>query len=251
MSSIILLFIIAAAVYVLWFMKFTLPDGTEVKGWLNKYQEEKKGTHTVTPAQPANQPAETTSEEEFRLGSQSKLEDFKEALDIVFDNDAFSDESGTAMEEYVAWMLVAAGRIDDPVLNADTIWDHLVSAWGQNEDMYYIAFEEGEKNGDAEPWKKDKMPSWFVNANFLNGIAWFVHYASGHFEQATIDRINAMGKELNAARQGITEVNQEPCAGEYLARLYTILHDEDDSKIAENLKMFKEKYAVFFNLPEY
>lgn len=41
--SIVLLLLIGAAVYVLWFHKFTLQDGTEVKGWLAKNKAEKSG----------------------------------------------------------------------------------------------------------------------------------------------------------------------------------------------------------------
>lgn len=49
MSTLIFLLLVAAAVYVLWFHKFTLPDGTEIKGWLAKNKAE-KGNAPAAPA---------------------------------------------------------------------------------------------------------------------------------------------------------------------------------------------------------
>lgn len=271
MGTLLLLIIFGAAIYVLWFMKFTLPDGTVVKGWLNKFLEEKKGTtigapkqaQAPTKAQPVNQPVnqptksidnanvDDNNDDEFRLSDQSKLKDFKFALDIVEGNDAFSDESKVAIEEYVAWMLIAGGRTDDPVLNADTIWGHLANAWQLNKECFEQYYKNQVDNGEAEEWQIEKMPAWFVNNNFLNAISQFVQYAPGHFEQATVHRINAMSNDLFDARQGHTRVNQEPCAGEYLAQIYTFLRLEADSMIDANTKMLKAKFPVFFDLPEF
>lgn len=276
MGTLLLLIIFGGAIYVLWFMKFTLPDGTVVKGWLNKFLEEKKGTtigapnqaQAPTQAQPVNQPTNqpddqpvnkplleatplSNGDEEFCLGDQSKMADFETALEIAVGNNAFSEESSEAMMEYVAWMLIAGGRTDDPALNVDTIWDHLANAWQQNKEGYEQYYKDEVAKGEAEEWMIEKLPAWFVNNNFLNAISRFVQYAPGHFEQATVFRINVMSNDLFDARQGHTQIKQEPCAGDYLAQIYTFLHLGADSMIDVNTKMLKAKYPVFFDLPEF
>lgn len=273
MGTLILLIIFGAAIYVLWFMKFKLADGTEVKGWLNKFLEEKKGTtigapnHAQAPtqaqpaSQPANQPVNQPSKSiddagidedgKFHLGSQSKLKNFETAIDIAEGNDAFSDESTTAIEEYVAWMLIAGGRIDDPVLNEDTIWGHLANAWARDIEVYERSYDALIAKGEAEPWQKEKLPAWLVNNNFLNGISYFIQYAPGHFEQATVHRINEMSNDFANDREGHQNANEEPLAGEYLARIYTIIHQEADSMIAKNIKMFQKNFPIFFDLQDY
>ena len=51
MFAIILLLLVGATVYVLWFHKFTLPDGTEVKGFLAKYKAEHNADPKDNPKQ--------------------------------------------------------------------------------------------------------------------------------------------------------------------------------------------------------
>ena len=276
MGTLLLLIIFGAAIYVLWFMKFKLADGTEVKGWLNKFLEEKKGTTNGAPQnpapnpapaanqpanQPVNQPGKNIDDADndvkvrhqgrLHLGDQSQLKDFELALDIVESNDAFSDESTDAMEEYVAWMLVMTGRIDDPVLNEDTIWGHLANAWARNIEVYERSYDNLLAKGEAEPWQKEKLPAWLVNNTFLNGVSYFIGYAPGHFEQATVHRINEMSHDFADDREGRQNANEEPLAGEYLARIYTIVHMEADSMIAKNIQMFRENFPIFFDLPQY
>ena len=68
MSTLIFLLLVAAAVYVLWFHKFTLPDGTEIKGWLAKNKAEKGNA----PAAPATNAAHLRPREKSTDGRLSR-----------------------------------------------------------------------------------------------------------------------------------------------------------------------------------
>ena len=236
MSTLIFLLLVAAAVYVLWFHKFTLPDGTEIKGWLAKNKAE-KGNAPAAPATTAPQQEEDNNVPyDGYVHDQSTKADFDELLDRA----ALADPFGNGMDmmqEYVGWMLIAAGRTGASGLNIKTVWKHLSDAWVENEDIY-------------RRYYKDKA-AWFVDVNFLNGYATFIQNAPGHFDDATMERINEWAADLHEARQGHTAIQQEANAAEYLVRLYTILRGEDDSMIAANTETFKQKYKFPFELPQF
>ena len=250
MSTLIFLLLVAAAVYVLWFHKFTLPDGTEIKGWLAKNKAE-KGNAPAAPATNAPQQEEDNNvPDEGYVHDQSTKADFDELLDRA----ALADPFGNGMDmmqEYVGWMLIAAGRTGASGLNIKTVWKHLSDAWVENEDIYRRYYKDKAAKGEAEPWQVEKMPAWFVDVNFLNGYATFIQNAPGHFDDATMERINEWAADLHEARQGHTAIQQEANAAEYLVRLYTILRGEDDSMIAANTEAFKQKYKFPFELPQF
>jgi len=281
------LLLLCAVVYFLWFHKFVLKDGTEVKGWLAKNKAENESNRQAAAgAQNAPQPAEEDNEEDFEEDEDS--EEDEEDLDDEFDEDEdeeepherqygvqlginsapydFIDVRSEALEDlfdtgwermksYYGWLLLGSMRND--LINFTTVWfmihDGYIATKSALEDFYQSQVDSGEKT----PEEAETLPAWMANAYLLNGFSLFIEEVHNCFDQDKLDQIDDRLKQwaddLYAAREKAGQkktVYDEPNAAEFLVRLYNILKGDEEADIPDNIEMFKSQFCFDFELPE-
>ena len=283
---VVTLLLLCAVVYFLWFHKFVLKDGTEVKGWLAKNKAENESNRqAAASAQGASQMADEDDEDgeededseedeedlddEFdededeeepherqygvQLGINSTPDDFSDVRDEALD-DLFNS-GWERMKSYYGWLLL--GSMRKGLINFDTVWymisDGYIATKSALEDFYQSQVDSGEKT----PEEAETLPAWMANAYLLNGFHLFIEEVHHYFDQDKLEQIDERLKQwaddLYAARKKAGQKNtvyDEPNAAEFLVRLYNILKGDDEADLPDNIEMFKSQFCFDFELPE-
>ena len=266
--SILTLLLIAAAVYFLWFHKFTLPDGTEVKGWLAK----NKAKNNESASQPdVQQPVEEESDEvEFVEEEPERDEgnwDEMEAPELNIESEpmAFSilrykatqdlfDTGWDYMTNYYGWLLLGVTRHD--LINNDTVWPMIANGYVEHREAFREYYTQRVKEGVFEPSFAETMPVLMANQGLLNGFSVFTAHAREYYDDKTWHRLEGrikswtenLKKEQEAAGD---ELVGQPVAAVHLVRLYTFLQDQYADSFEDNTEMFKSLYDFDFVLPDH
>ena len=277
---VVTLLLLCAVVYFLWFHKFVLKDGTEVKGWLAKNKAENESNRqAAASAQGASQMADEDDEDGeedeenvddsddeddgeevpvethlgIELGIDSTPDDFSDVRDEALD-DLFNS-GWERMKSYYGWLLL--GSMRKGLINFDTVWymisDGYVVTKEALEDYYQEEVESGEKTAE----EAETLPAWMANAYLLNGFHLFIEEVHHYFDQDKLEQIDERLKQwaddLYAARKKAGQkktVYDEPNAAEFLVRLYNILKGDDEADLPDNIEMFKALHSFDFELPE-
>ena len=255
--SIFFLVLLAAAVYFLWFHKYTLQDGTEVKGWLAKYKAEHGNLpFSNAPQQPAPSGQTTTSvsmvseDNPTGLCIHSSRQDFDKVLKEA-ETDLFG-KSWDLLEGYFGWLLLGLTR--DDALGGDAAWRIMSKGCAEFKEVLRDYYDDGIKSGEHTKEQRDMLPEWMVNQHLLNAFGFFIQRAHIYIEPSLWNnvegRVNQWYDDFRALQKARgTEIDQQPIAAEYLARLYTILHNESDAQVAKNEALFRQKYQFDFDMP--
>ena len=276
--SILIILLIAAAVYVLWFHPFKLEDGTEVKGWLAKHNADQSSTTTAgsaasgniaprynsAPAQspneiPDNAPAdaeeaqgnEGLSCDAMGLDINSELKDFDRVFEIA-KNDLFG-EGWDAMEAIFGWLLIGFTRSDREI-NKYNIWQLISDYYAKLREALNMYYTEQVKKGESTEEQLRTFPTLMANVHLLNGFIPFVHYGARYFDDSTLEvinpRVGAWIDHYFDVNKSDMSMYEKPNAAELLVALYTVLNQEDDSRLPENKEMFEDKYKFDFIMPK-
>jgi len=278
MFGIILLLLVGAGAYVGWFHKFTLEDGTEVKGWVAKYKAEHNANPLDNPKEAFNDIVATVKEEGGKMKEERgkmKVEshegmvangsnrvptednpsglsitsyplDFEEVLQEA-QADPFEKGWGL-MSGYFGWLLLGASRND--LINRDNIWAIMSNACKYFKDGLMVDYKDLIAKGESTEDDLWIMPAWMVNAHLLNGIGFFGERMHQYFSGEEYERIkawyDALAKERTERTKGTnTQITDEPNAAFWLAELFTILRGEDDAMIEYNRTEYFEVTSDF------
>ena len=216
MFGIILLLLVGAGAYVGWFHKFTLEDGTEVKGWVAKYKAEHNANPLDNPKEAFDDIVATVKEEGGKMkeergkmeveSQKSKVEshegmvangsnrvptednpsglsitshplDFEEVLQEA-EEDPFGKAWGL-MSGYFGWLLLGASRHD--WIDKDSIWITMSNGCKYFKDCLIAYYKEQDVKGELtedDLWLK---AAWVVNAHLNNAIGFFIERAEQYF----------------------------------------------------------------------
>ena len=287
--SLLTLLLFGAAIYFLWFHKFVLPDGKEVKGWLAKNKAENERNKRVAALSDMLQPVDEEEPEEeedeededeeqdddladFEPGEEEEEEPHERRYGVELNIESTPDDFRDVLEEanedifgvgwdrmqaYYGWLMLGSTRHD--LINNTTVWFMMSDAYNSNKEVMEEYYRKEAEAGEARPDAAQIFPAWFANAHLLNGFNIFLKNVENCFEPEKYkqieERLDKWREDLCEARDRVPagegkNVYDEPNATEFLVRLYMILDGRDDDELEDTIDMFKDLYGFDFELPE-